>query len=347
MSALLDAPVAQLQRAVMPFRQARTSSEGGVLTVEGYLVTYGEVNQNGWLWVPGAARDSLKQRRDAGRALTMGYQHDLFEALQVIGVWPEPRDSVDGVYASGRISDTQTGRDAATLVQDGAITGISVGFLPLQYQFLEPGQRADFDTPYGRFSYQVEEWAIAVIQAGVSEASLVHEPADEAARIDSFTQSLEKAQRAMPGLLAGADAAELQYSMAVLMGGRGAGAFEDLGDLEHRGLYQRLAAGYAKHGLTPPEYSRHPNYRDVAFQHDERQLFQDRYLRKGLAGVVAGATGFEGPLSPETREEADRAIEALQELRARRSDSERLSELAASLRQTTQTLKEKSTHHGT
>lgn len=338
---LEPAATSRVQHVVMPFRQAATSTDdAGVMTVEGMLVTYGELNGNGWLWVPGAARDSLKVRRDARRALTMGFQHDMFEALKVIGVWPEPRDSADGVFAQGRISDVQLGRDAATLVRDGAITGISVGFRPTRYQFLEPGQRVDFDTPYGRFSYETDEWCIAVVEADITEASLVHEPADGRARIDSFTQTLAKAGKAMPGLAQSAGWENVAYSMALLMGGRGAAAFADVDDLQHRSLYDQLAAGYARHGKTPPPYERQPTYSDVAFQHDERQLFADRYLRKGLAGVTAGAAGFQGPLSQEAREEALGAIAALEELCARRSGSDLVRELAQSLRQTTPTPKE-------
>lgn len=330
----------QLQHMLLPFTQAAEPGEDGLVSPAGFLVTYGEVNANGWLWVPGAARDSLKERRAAGRLLPMGFQHDWMEALKVIGVWNEATDSVDGVYGKGKVSDTSLGRDASTLVKDGAITGISVGFYPTRYQYLEPGQRVEFDTPYGKFAYEVEEWCIAVITAHLAEASLVHEPADDNARIDSFQQSLEKARRALPGLAEDADAGDLQYSMALLMGGRGAAAFDDLDALAHQGLYQRLAAGYARQDLTPPDYERSPNYRDVAFQHDERRIFSERYLQKSLAGFEAGAGGIEGPLSPETREQAERTIAVLQELVERRTDEERIRELAASLRQTTQLVKE-------
>jgi hypothetical protein len=129
--------------------------------------------------------------------------------------------------------------------------------------------------------------------------------------------------------------------MALLMGGRGAAAFQELPDLEHMQLYQRLAAGYAKYDKTPPAYSRTPNYQDVAFQHGEREIFGDRYLRKNLRTVTAGAQGIAGPLSDETREEAQRAINALEVLTRREqaattSVSDDIASMVAGLREASQ-----------
>ena len=328
------------EHALMPFTQAAvTRSDSGVLTVSAQLLTYGIVNDNGWLWVPGAAYDSI-QAKSASNPLVMGYQHYLGEPLTVIGRWSEATESVEGIRGTGRISDTTQGRDAATLVEDGAITGTSIGFRPREVAYLEPGTRVAFDTRYGTFAYTPEVWCMAIVTAEVDEASLVSQPADFDCRIDGFTQSLlTKATKALPGLTQDASWEDTAYSMALLMGGRGARAFEDLPEAQRFGLYQRLAAGYRTKGKTPPPYEAAPDYRDVAFQHDEREVFTGRYLQKTLASVRAGAAGFTGPLSDDLRTEAEGAIEALQSLTARRPDSEVLAELHESLRQATQIVK--------
>lgn len=328
------------EHALMPFTQAAVArSESGILTVSGPLLTYGVVNENGWLWVPGAAYDSIQAKSD-DVPLVMGYQHYYDEPLTVIGRWTQASETVDGITGVGRISDTTQGRDAATLVEDRAITGISVGFVPSEVAYLEPGTRVAFDTRYGTFAYTPEVWCMAIVTADVYEASLVAKPADGACRVDGFTQSLlTKATKALPGLTQDASWDDTAYSMALLMGGRGAGAFEDLPEAQRFGLYQRLAAGYRTQGKTPPPYEAAPDYRDVAFQHDEREVFLGRYLQKTLASARAGAAGFTGPLSDDLRTEAEGAIEALQSLTARRSDSEVLAELHESLRQATQIVK--------
>lgn len=311
-------------RMVQPFRQARVDKrEDGVLTVEGWLVTYGQVNGNGYLWLPGAGAEGLQRRQAAGRYLTMGYQHHWGSPLTVIGRWTQTEVSRDGIYGRGIVSDTQQGRDAATLLLDGAIDGISVGFREQDggVRFLGPGDILEHDTPYGRFKYEADDWTLAFVDVEISEASIVHEPADSAALVERLTQSrgdlLAKAGRAMPGLQARDSWEDVAYSMALLMGGRGVSSFQDLPLLEHAAIYQHLADAYSGLGKTPPAYQRAPEYKDVAFQHDEREVFADRYLRKGLATVVASAGGFEGQLSPETREEVDSAIDALQTLTRR------------------------------
>lgn len=327
------------EHSVMPFRQAVSKGDSGLLTVTGDLLTYGVVNANGWIWVPGAAYDSL-QAKSASNPLVMGYQHDAFEPLTVIGRWTQANDSIDGIDGVGRISDTSDGRDAATLVEDGAITGISVGFRASEIQYCEPGVRVTFDTRYGTWAFTPDSWCMAIVTAEVDEASLVSTPADFDARIETFSQALlQKAGKAMPGLQADAKWEDTAYSMALLMGGRGAGAFEDLPESQRFGLYQRLAAGYRAQGKTPPPYEAAPDYRDVAFQHDEREIFMGRYLQKTLASARAGAAGFTGPLSDDLRTEVTGLLEALQSLTQRRPDSELLAELHESLRQTADTVK--------
>src|SRR5437870_2891632 len=88
-------------QSVTPFAQARVQkSETGIYTVEGFLVTYGEVNMNGWLWIPGAALDSLKERPSERKPLVMKSEHEM-----PIGRWTEAKDSEAGVFGAGSISD--------------------------------------------------------------------------------------------------------------------------------------------------------------------------------------------------------------------------------------------------
>lgn len=314
------AELAGLLRASQPFTQAQVATDdNGVLTVQGPLVSYGIRNDHGYLHVPGAAQAALAERKQAGRSIPMGYQHSPFAPLTVIGKWSDWTDSRTGIYGSGRISDVQAGRDAATLLQDQAIDGISIGFNAVDddpdvdtVQLLAPGQTGIWDTPYGRFEYTAPDWTLCFSEIEIVEASIVSAPADDTARVDRLLQtSLAQAAIAMPGLVQSESWEDVAYSMALLMGGRGAGAFTDLPDIQHFALYQRLAAAYRQHEKTPPAYARQPEYQAVAFEHDERELFADRYLRKTAATVTATARGIQGQLSPETREVVNQARTAL------------------------------------
>lgn len=321
----------QLQRVIQQLRVQAVEPDaddangaGGALGVAGPIVTYGAFNQNGWLWVPGACTESLAAKGPTN-PLVMGYQHDAWESLTVIGVWDlaQTKETVESVYSAGRISDTADGRDAATLVQDGAITGISVGFYAEDYRWVEPGDVVSYETMFGKFTYEIDQYGIVCAKADVVEASLVAVPADFDARIDLVAQSvMQKAGVALPGLKTDAVWEDVAYSMAALMGGRGAAAFADLPEIQHRALHARLSSGYRRHGKTAPEYSRQPEYDTVAFQHDERELFADRYLRKNLAAVTAGARGLTGPLSAQTRDEALAAMQAVETALTRRTEGQ-------------------------
>jgi hypothetical protein len=306
------------QRAIFRGTQAAASTDAaGVTTIEMRAVGYGTLNLYGRVFVPGAfaaSIEALKQNLDE-KPLPIGWLHDV-----PIGKFTELQDAVDGPHLGGPLSKTSLGQDAATLVRDG-LTAASVGFKIQDVDDIklgEPGETCTFETPYGTFTYTFQDWVLYIVEAQLVECSLVLVGADDDSRVVAVQSLLAKAQKALPAIAAQEPSwDDVAYSMALLMGGRGAAAFQELPDLEHAQLYTKLAAAYQQHGKTPPAYTRHPKYDDVAFQHGEREVFGDRYLQKNLRTVQAGAGGLAGPLSDETREEAERTIDALTALTRR------------------------------
>ena len=56
----------------------------------------------------------------------MLWQHD---PSQVIGVWDEIKDDARGLFVKGRLlKDVQKGREAMTLLREGAIDSMSIGY---------------------------------------------------------------------------------------------------------------------------------------------------------------------------------------------------------------------------
>ena len=328
------AEVVELNRAdveprqrVYEFRASHKADGKGRTRVAGYASVWGSLNSFGEIFVPGAFTDTLARKSDE-KPLTMLWQH-----REPIGRWEIPPSTEDerGLYLEGPISKTRTGQDAEVLLRDGAVTGLSIGFVPEVWAFAEPGEHVTFDTPFGPRSFKVDEWVVYVLKADLLETSLVFAPSDDEARLTEVRSKLAKAERALPALRAGASWEDAAYSMALLMGGRGAAAFVDLPDVEHRKLFARIAEAYAKFDREAPAYVRHPTFSKVEFRHDEREVFHDRYLRKTLDSVVAGAAGVEGALSRETRSTAEKAVSLLTDLLARKSEQEQLAEIAALL----------------
>lgn len=302
------APMAEgVQHRVYEFRAAAGSD--GKSRVEGYASVWGSKNSYDEVFVPGAFTATLAAKSER-KPLVMGYNHHPFAPTPPIGVWEIPPSGEDeiGLFLSGPVTGTESGTEAVLLAKNGVLTGLSVGYDPfdLDYVIAPDGAEVVFDTPFGQKRYQHDGFTVYITRCNVLEASLVPYPSDDEARLTAVRSALmEKVRRAMPALRGDEPTWEdTAYSMALLMGGRGASAFEDASDLDHRRVYEHLSAGYTKHGKTPPEYRRSPIYGDVEFQHDERSIFQDIYLRKLLANVRTGLTGLDGPLSEETRSAA-------------------------------------------
>lgn len=325
----------EVRRRSFPFAIREQSQRGGAVWIAGLASVAGNLNSYGEVFVPGSWTNTLASKSER-KPIPMGLYH-----REAIGKWAEAADTLEGLDLAGPISDTAAGRDAATLARDGVITGLSVGFWPNAYQFADPGERVSFDTPYGERSYQFEEYVVYIVEAELLEASLVVAPADDDARFE-VRSVLAAARRALPALARdGASWEDTAYSMALLMGGRGAAAFADLPDFEHRALFERVASSYRRHGRTAPEYRRHPIYHDVEFSHDEREVFHDRYLRKTLDALCAGLSGVTGQLSTRTREAADQAATALAACLARGHEgSTSLASIDEQVKQLTQLVKE-------
>jgi HK97 family phage prohead protease len=322
----------QVRHATVEFR-GFAGKDG---TLEGYASVWGSRNTFGEVFVPGCFDSAIATRSDR-KPLVMGYMH-----RDAIGKWPTIRSDEEGLFLAGKPSDTALGRDARVLTADGALTGLSIGYLPAEVQYAGPNERCTFNTPFGERSYSFPDFTIYITDVAVlAEASLVIAPSDDDARLLQVRSILQKAERALPALQLRDDASwdDVAYSMAFLMGGRGSGpAFADVPDLEHFKLHARLSESYKRHGKEAPPYERRPEYKAVEFRHDERAIFTDRYLRKQLDSIVSGLAGIEGPLSLETRERAAEARTHIDQLLTREQEPDRFAKCVTDLQALRQTL---------
>jgi len=92
------------------------------LKIEGYASLFWTRDLNDDVTAAGAFADSLA----AGTSVKMLHQHDEAEP---IGVWDEVVEDAKGLFVRGRIlRATPRGRLVATLVEAGALDGLSIGF---------------------------------------------------------------------------------------------------------------------------------------------------------------------------------------------------------------------------
>lgn len=109
-----------MEFAGSPFEIKQLSDSGAI---EGLLAGFGDVDRGGDKLLPSCLSKTL-----AGRAapLPMLLHHDLHRP---IGAWKEWQERAEGLYVKGSLTlSTRDGQEARALAQDGALTGLSIGW---------------------------------------------------------------------------------------------------------------------------------------------------------------------------------------------------------------------------
>jgi len=145
-----------------------TVTDGTV--IEGYASIFGKCDQGNDVVEAGAYGAPLAALEKQGRSVKMLWQHD---ATQPIGIWDEVREDGRGLYVKGRLlTDVERGREAAALIEAGAIDGLSIGYRTKRAHKNDKGQR---------LLAELELW----------EVSLVTFPMLPEARVGAKGESLE------------------------------------------------------------------------------------------------------------------------------------------------------------
>lgn len=107
--------------------------------IEGYASLFGAADQGNDIVARGAYARSLKRLTEEGRRVKMLWQHD---PAQPIGIWDEVREDARGLFVKGRLLETvERGREAASLIEAGAIDGLSIGYRTVKSAKNDKGQR--------------------------------------------------------------------------------------------------------------------------------------------------------------------------------------------------------------
>ncbi|MBY0355389.1 MAG: HK97 family phage prohead protease [Rickettsiales bacterium] len=141
----------------------KTITESGVFA--GYGSVFNVVDSQRDMVLPGAFSDSLIS---GGSGVKLLWQHD---AKEPIGIIEEIREDAQGLYVQGRLLlDVARAREAYSLLKEGVISGLSIGYSPVRYR-LDPDSGV-------RLLAKVDLW----------EISLVTFPANDAARVTVVKQ---------------------------------------------------------------------------------------------------------------------------------------------------------------
>lgn len=136
--------------------------------IEGYASLFDQSDQTGDRVVRGAYAASLAALAGDGRRVKMLWQHD---PTRPIGVWDEVREDSRGLWVKGRLLDTtQQGREAAALIEAGALDGLSIGYRTKQ---------AARDDHGNRLLKEVELWEVSLVTFPMLPTARVAAKSDE------------------------------------------------------------------------------------------------------------------------------------------------------------------------
>ncbi len=102
----------------------RKASDGDGRSIEGVAVPFGDIYNDPWDGAETFDRDTVFENADTAK---LCYQH-----AELIGAITSAENRDDGLHITARIADTQLGRDAVALMDEGALDSLSVGFIPLE-----------------------------------------------------------------------------------------------------------------------------------------------------------------------------------------------------------------------
>lgn len=114
--------------------QLESSNDEGEFS--GYAAVFGNVDSGGDIIEKGAFARTIVDDFDRIKILS---QHNSYELP--IGKPLELREDEKGLYIRGKISDTQAGRDIRTLLKDGVLCELSIGYDALDFEIDGAGIR--------------------------------------------------------------------------------------------------------------------------------------------------------------------------------------------------------------
>jgi uncharacterized protein len=143
--------------------------------IRGYASRFGEPDQSGDVVAPGAFGAALERLAAAGRSVKMLWQHD---PARPIGVWRQVVENKTGLWVQGEVlTDLSLGREAAILMEAGAVDGLSIGYRVVRSE----RNRATG----GRTLVEIDLWEVSLVTFPMLPTARAHvERAPDAAKAD-------------------------------------------------------------------------------------------------------------------------------------------------------------------
>lgn len=210
-----------IERLSLNLQQVKFAGDAAAMTFDGYGAVTGNVDAYGDVIAPGAFADTLAEAKKSGVWPAMLLQHGGFglsaQDMTPIGIWTEMSEDGKGLKVTGKLADTERGREAYALLKMDprpAITGLSIGYAAKEF---EVGTKP-------------KEPRRTLKKVDLFEVSLVTFPANPKARISSV-KAADLTERELERLLTQDAGLTRSEARALMRGGAVAlKAMQDAGD---------------------------------------------------------------------------------------------------------------------
>ncbi|MEN8237495.1 MAG: HK97 family phage prohead protease [Pseudomonadota bacterium] len=156
----------------------------------GYASVFNTIDAYGDCIVQGAFKESLQKWQNQNRVPKMLWQHNTQDP---IGIWELIEEDKKGLYVEGQLLlDVQKAREAYSLIQHGAIDGLSIGYQVVESE-QDPASRIRYISTLELFEVSVVTFA-ANLQARVTQVK--QDPVPEKVKLQA---SLKQAVKVLTG----------------------------------------------------------------------------------------------------------------------------------------------------
>jgi HK97 family phage prohead protease len=175
-----------LDHAKLLFEVKMDEDKGDTGTFSGFAST-SDLDRGGDIIVKGAFARTLGER---GADVKILWQHDMSKP---IGKPTKLEEREGGLYIEGKISDTALGREAMTLLKDGVINAMSIGYSVKEADYNDHGVRVIEDLDLYEVSLVTFPMNEKARITGVKEDLLTPRKVEEVLREAGYSRSQAKA----------------------------------------------------------------------------------------------------------------------------------------------------------
>jgi uncharacterized protein len=170
-------------------------------TFEGYASVFNNVDWAGDVILPGAFTRTLKNKMTNGKSFPLLWQHDPYEP---IGMITEAYEDANGLKFKGKIiMESDSARQKHALLKAGAISGVSIGYDPVEYSMVDDTMEED-SKGCRRKLKEIRLWEISLVTFPCNEEAQVTDVksvAELSNTVNTLTASLEALMAKMTELV--------------------------------------------------------------------------------------------------------------------------------------------------